>query len=135
MTELYINTEGMRGMARSIKDGQGTPAGSMAKMLIDCCDKIDHLTAANKKMKGAPGVLQQITDKLESITGEQNVWKAIDHLTAKNAELKKFILDNNILDISEDLNYRMAILDGSWPQSVEILTRALENAKALKGEL
>ena len=37
--------------------------------------------------------------------------------------------------MSEDLNYRMAILDGSWPQSVEILTRALENAKALKGPL
>jgi len=51
MTELYINTEGMRGMARSIKDGQGTPAGSMAKMLIDCCDKIDHLTAENKDIK------------------------------------------------------------------------------------
>jgi len=52
----------------------------------------------------------------------------------ENDELKKFIEDNNILDISEDLNYRMAILDGSWPQSVEILTRALENAKALKGQ-
>jgi hypothetical protein len=54
-------------------------------------------------------------------------------LQAENAKLKKFIEDNNILDISEDLNYRMAILDGSWPQSVEILTRALENAKSLKG--
>ena len=52
----------------------------------------------------------------------------------ENDELKKFIEDNNILDMSEDLNYRMAILDGSWPQSVEILTRALENAKALKGQ-
>lgn len=33
-----------------------------------------------KKRKGAAGVLQQIADKLESFTGEQNVWKAIERL-------------------------------------------------------
>ena len=51
------------------------------------------------------------------------------------AKLKKFIEENKILDLAEDLNYRMAILDGSWPQSEEILTKALENAKAMKGKL
>ena len=43
--KLYINTDGMRKDARSVKEGQGTRVGSMAKMLIDCCDKIDELEA------------------------------------------------------------------------------------------
>ena len=59
--------------------------------------------------------------------------KQILELEAENKKLMKFIEENNILDLAEDLNYRMAILDGSWPQSVEILTKALENAKVLKG--
>lgn len=47
--ELYINTDGMRKDARSIREGEGTRIGSMAKMLIDCCDKIDSLQAENKE--------------------------------------------------------------------------------------
>ena len=31
-----------------------------------------------------------------------------------------------------DLNYYQVVFDGSWPQSVEILERALEKAKALR---
>ena len=49
-------------------------------------------------------------------------------------QMKKFIEENNVLGLAEDLNYRMAILDGTWPQSVEILTIALEHAKTLKGK-
>lgn len=30
---------------------------------------------------------------------------------------------------SEDLNYRQAILDGSWPTAIEQLERALNNAR------
>jgi hypothetical protein len=40
----------MRKIARIIKEGQGTQLGSMAKMLIDCCDKIDELEAENAKL-------------------------------------------------------------------------------------
>lgn len=35
---------------------------------------------------------------------------------------------------SEDENYHAAILDGSWPQSVEILERALQNAETVRKE-
>ena len=31
-----------------------------------------------------------------------------------------------------DVNYSQAILDGSWPQAIQILTEKLENAKKLK---
>jgi len=40
---LFINTGDMRRDALSIKEGQGTKIGSIAKMLIDCCDYIDQL--------------------------------------------------------------------------------------------
>lgn len=32
-------------------------------------------------------------------------------------------------DISDQLDYHKAILDGSWPNAVELLTAALNNAK------
>ena len=49
--KIYINTDGMRKTAQSIKDGQGTREGSMAKMLIDCCDLIDELRDENEGLK------------------------------------------------------------------------------------
>lgn len=42
-----------------------------------------------KKKKGAAGVLQQIVDKLKSLTGEQNVWKAIEKLQADKKRLRE----------------------------------------------
>ena len=36
--------------------------------------------------------------------------------------------------ISEDLNYNEAILDGSWPSAVEQLERALIKAKEIAAE-
>ena len=50
-TEIYINTDGMRKLAKSVKEGQGTRVGSIAKMLIDCCERIDRLTAELKDTK------------------------------------------------------------------------------------
>lgn len=41
-----------------------------------------------KKRNGAAGVLQQIADKLESITGKQNVWEAIKILEKALAQAK-----------------------------------------------
>lgn len=66
--ELYVNTSNMLKAALSIKDGQGTRAGSMAKMLIDCCKEIDRLTAELKaKEKEAevrnPTSLEGVPDK------------------------------------------------------------------------
>jgi len=49
---LFINTDSMRRAAKSVKDGQGTQVGSLALMLIDCCDYIDRLTAENKRLRG-----------------------------------------------------------------------------------
>ena len=82
--ELYINTEGMRRSARSIKDGQGTPAGSMAKMLIDCCDKIDRLTAENNKMRDGLEIGKSVLVLLE---------KALAELKTKD-EIIKVVLRN-----------------------------------------
>ena len=63
---LYIDTDGMRRDAQSVKDGQGTPAGSMAKMVIDCCDYIDQLNTelAEARKKPAP---TEFEDKAEEI--------------------------------------------------------------------
>jgi hypothetical protein len=38
-------------------------------------------------------------------------------------------LHEELGNTEEDLNYKTAILDGSWPQAVELLTAALERAK------
>jgi hypothetical protein len=42
---------------------------------------------------------------------------------------------NCLINTSDDLNYDQAILDGSWPGSVEILTRALARAETKAKEL
>ena len=47
---LFINTDSMRRAAKSVKDGQGTQVGSLALMLIDCCDYIVRLTAEKKRL-------------------------------------------------------------------------------------
>ena len=47
-------------------------------------ERIAELEDENKRLKktqGAAGVLQQVADKLQSLTGEQNVWKAIELLS------------------------------------------------------
>jgi F0F1-type ATP synthase epsilon subunit len=41
-------------------------------------------------------------------------------------------LHNALCETEEDLDYRMCILNGSWPQAVEILTRSLEKAKEIE---
>lgn len=41
-------------------------------------------------------------------------------------------LANELIMTSEDNNYNEVVMNGSWPTSVEILTRALENAKSIK---
>lgn len=49
-------------------------------------------------------------------------------------EDKKFFewFSGNWLDVSNDAEYYKSILHGDWPQSVEILERALKNAKEKK---
>jgi hypothetical protein len=46
--------------------------------------------------------------------------------------LNKIYLDLNMTEF--ELNHREAILDGSWPQAVEILERSLEEAKKFRAE-
>lgn len=41
----------------------------------------ERLKKEVEKRNGVVGVLGQISDKLTSLTGEQNVWKAIDKLS------------------------------------------------------
>lgn len=41
---------------------------------------------------------------------------------------------DTFLSISEDLSYRCAIMDGTWPSAVEQLTRALAEAKRLRAD-
>lgn len=50
--------------------------------------------------------------------------------TDKLIELVRELM-NGAVDIEEDLAYRKAILDGSWPQSVAILERSLAHAKSM----
>ena len=50
--ELHINTDSMSKTVLSVKDGQGTRVGSMAKMIRDCCCEIDRLKAENKRLRG-----------------------------------------------------------------------------------
>lgn len=59
MSKLHINTKSIRKTASNIREGQGTRIGSMAKMLIDCCDKIDTLEAENTKLRN---LLQKLYD-------------------------------------------------------------------------
>jgi hypothetical protein len=51
--------------------------------------------------------------------------------SADFALMAEFIdeLLNRECDLSEDLSYHKAILDGTWPNSVEILTKKLAKAK------
>lgn len=72
-TELYINTDDIRRMAQSVKDGQGTRVGSMAKMLIGCCDEIDRLTA---ELRAAN---EQITMAEIIVAESQNYCKICEH--------------------------------------------------------
>jgi len=48
-----------------------------------------------------------------------------------DGEVRSYIeeLFNHWQDTAADLNYSEAILDGSWPQAVEILEKSLERAK------
>lgn len=41
-------------------------------------------------------------------------------------------LSNQLVEVECDLNYQSAILDGSWPNSVKLLQKALAKAKAFK---
>jgi len=43
-------------------------------------------------------------------------------------------LSNELVQSQADENYHSAIMEGSWPSSVEILTRALANAKNFQRE-
>ena len=57
--------------------------------------------------------------------------------TTKNGsrpQMRKLIeeLFNRVGNAEENLDYRMAILDGSWPQSVEILERSLVKGKSIQ---
>ncbi len=59
------------------------------------------------------------------------VWRISAKL--KGADLKFFEwFSNNWLNVSNDADYYQAILHGDWPQSVEILERALKTAKEKK---
>ena len=72
-SELYIDTDGMRRNARSIKEGQGTRIGSMAKMLIDCCYKIDQQAAEIAKLKEEIKEYKfQISEYIKSKQGESD---------------------------------------------------------------
>ncbi len=51
----------------------------------------------------------------------------------EKAEAENKRLRNENVNLADSLNYDECILDGSWPQAVEILERALEKAKVLKG--
>ena len=92
-TMLYINTDGMRRLAQSVKDGQGTRVGSMAKMLIDCCDRIDRLTAENKELTKAMDSLDAEADaRFKAVTVQQeNLVKFQAELKAKDEKIAKLI--------------------------------------------
>jgi hypothetical protein len=53
--------------------------------------------------------------------------------TKKDTEFLNKIYDDLNMTESE-LNHREAVLDGSWPQAVEILERSLEEAKKFRAE-
>ena len=84
-TEIYINTDGMRKLAKSVKEGQGTRVGSMAKMLIDCCDKNDRLEAENKELKrsiqGALSIkaLWEPAESMEIVDEGKAILKMAEH--------------------------------------------------------
>ena len=84
-TEIYINTDGMRKLAKSVKEGQGTRVGSMAKMLIDCCDKNDRLEAENKELKrsiqGALSIkaLWEPAESMENVDEGKAILKMAEH--------------------------------------------------------
>lgn len=59
------------------------------------------------------------------------VCKDIRHL--RECEVSSEFIDR-YLDEGLDANYNQAILDGSLPSSVEILEKALANAKLIKGD-
>ena len=58
-------------------------------------------------------------------------------LNGSRPQMRRLIneLMNCLINTSDDLNYDQAILDGSWPGSVEILTRALARAETKAKEL
>lgn len=51
-------------------------------------------------------------------------------LNGSRPQMRKLIneLMNRLCDVEDDLNYHQAILDGSWPSSVQTLTGALQIA-------
>lgn len=51
-------------------------------------------------------------------------------------QAEKAILEvyDYLLNVDEDLNYHQAILDGSWPNAIPILERALALARAKQQE-
>ena len=123
-TVLYIDTDGMRRDARSVKDGQGTRVGSLALMLIDCCDYIDQLqkkpdpTEFTKIRRSRYDVeienVDRLYDKDIAEMRKTNIkikyeWdiKAcdiIDRLTAENATLKEHYDSCPLLKGSHDVS-------------------------------
>ena len=77
-TEIYINTDGMRKLAKSVKEGQGTRVGSIAKMLIDCCDRIDRLTTELKAKDEEIARLKELLSAVEHVyPGRFNIEQAL----------------------------------------------------------
>lgn len=55
-------------------------------------------------------------------------------MSGSRPQMRKLIeeLFNRAMNAEFDLDYNESVLDGSWPQSVEILERSLEKAKAIQ---
>lgn len=102
------------------------PAGGIPEPCT-FCENYEELENKNAELQA------KLDQPIAEHPDVQRLIGQVVELQAKRDGLLKFIEENNILDMSEDLNYHKSILDGSWPQSVEILTRALDNAKSLKG--
>ena len=73
-----LNTDGMRKLAKSVKEGQGTRVGSIAKMLIDCCDRIDRLTTELKAKDEEIARLKELLSAVEHVyPGRFNIEQAL----------------------------------------------------------
>lgn len=76
--------------------------------------------------KKAFEITKNVTENTEDTLANVHSGGEVGELKAEIKQLK-----NENITLAFDLNYYKAILDGSWPQAIEILTRAIKKAKAL----
>jgi len=92
--EIYMNTDEMRRLSQNIKDGQGTQVGSMAKALIDCCERIDRLTAElevkDEKIESLDGICEAREEKRLKLQDENaKLRETLEAISAHEDDLHK----------------------------------------------